>query len=54
MLGFVGQFFAGLIKAAVSRQREWLADASSVQFTRQTTGLGGALKKIAGLPTVRR
>jgi Zn-dependent protease with chaperone function len=50
VLGFVGQFFAGLIKAAVSRQREWLADASSVQFTRQTTGLAGALKKIAGLP----
>jgi Zn-dependent protease with chaperone function len=50
ILGFVGQFFAGLIKAAVSRQREWLADASSVQFTRQTTGLAGALKKIAGLP----
>ncbi len=51
ILGFVGQFFAGLIKAAVSRQREWLADASSVQFTRQTTGLEGALKKIAGVPT---
>jgi Zn-dependent protease with chaperone function len=51
VLGFVGQFFAALIKAGVSRQREWLADASSVQFTRQTTGLVGALKKIAGLPT---
>jgi Zn-dependent protease with chaperone function len=50
ILGFVGQFFAGLIKAAVSRQREWLADASSVQFTRQTSGLASALKKIAGLP----
>jgi Zn-dependent protease with chaperone function len=50
VLGFVGQFFAGLIKAAVSRQREWLADASSIQFTRQTTGLSGALKKIAGVP----
>jgi Zn-dependent protease with chaperone function len=50
VLGFVGQFFAGLIKAAVSRQREWLADASAVQFTRQTAGLEGALKKIAGLP----
>jgi Zn-dependent protease with chaperone function len=49
VLGFVGQFFAGLIKAAVSRQREWLADASSVQFTRQTVGLSGALKKIAGV-----
>lgn len=51
ILGFVGQFFARLIQAAVSRQREWLADASSVQFTRQTVGLEGALKKIAGLPT---
>jgi len=50
VVGFLGQFFAGLIKAAVSRQREWLADASSVQFTRQTAGLAGALKKIAGLP----
>lgn len=50
VLGFVGQFFAGLIEAAVSRQREWLADASSVQFTRQTVGLAGALKKIAGVP----
>jgi Zn-dependent protease with chaperone function len=51
VLGFVGQFFASIIKAAVSRQREWLADASSVQFTRQTAGLEGAFKKIAGLPT---
>ncbi|SHF48168.1 Zn-dependent protease with chaperone function [Jatrophihabitans endophyticus] len=50
VLGFVGQFFAGLIKAGVSRQREWLADASAVQFTRQTSGLAGALKKIGGLP----
>lgn len=50
VLGFVGQFFASLIKAAVSRQRELLADASAVQFTRQTAGLVGALKKIAGLP----
>lgn len=50
VLGFLGQFLAGLIKAAVSRQREWLADAASIQFTRQTQGLSGALKKIAGLP----
>ena len=49
VLGFVGVFFANIIKAAVSRQREWLADASAVQFTRQTTGLEGAFKKIAGL-----
>ena len=38
-----------MIKAGVSRQRELLADASAVQFTRQTTGLAGALKKIGGL-----
>lgn len=53
-LGFVGVFFANLIKAAVSRQREWLADASAVQFTRQTTGLEGALKKIGGIPAGSR
>lgn len=51
VLGFIGVFFANIIKAAVSRQRELLADASAVQFTRQTSGLVGALKKIAGLPS---
>jgi len=54
VVGFVGQFFAGWIKAAVSRQREWLADASAVQFTRQPEGLAGALTKIAGLPAGSR
>ncbi len=54
VLGFMGVFFANLIKAAVSRQREWLADASAVQFTRQTDGLEGALKKIGGIPTGSR
>lgn len=48
ILGWVGVFFARLIKAAVSRQREFLADASAVQFTRQTDGLADALKKIGG------
>jgi Zn-dependent protease with chaperone function len=48
--GFAGVFVARIIKAAVSRQREYLADASAVQFTRQTAGLTGALKKIAGVP----
>jgi len=50
VVGYVGLFFGRLIKAGVSRQREVLADASAVQFTRQTRGLAGALKKIAGLP----
>jgi Zn-dependent protease with chaperone function len=49
--GFIGVLVGRLIKAAVSRQREYLADASAVQFTRQTSGLVGALAKIAGLPT---
>lgn len=49
--GFIGVFFGRIIKAAVSRQREYLADASAVQFTRQTSGLAGALKKIGGLET---
>ena len=47
--GWIGVFFGRLIKAAVSREREYLADASAVQFTRQTEGLTGALKKIGGL-----
>lgn len=46
--GAAGMFFGRLIKARISRQREYLADASAVQFTRQTRGLSGALKKIAG------
>lgn len=49
IVGYVGLFFGRLIKAAVSRQREFLADASAVQFTRQTHGIAGALKKIGGL-----
>ncbi len=49
VIGFAGTFFGGLIKAAVSRQREYLADASSVQFTRNPGGIAGALKRIGGL-----
>jgi Zn-dependent protease with chaperone function len=46
-VGYVGLFFGRWIKAAVSRQREFLADASAVQFTRDPDSIGGALKKIA-------
>ena len=49
VVGYIGLFFGRMIKAGVSRTRESLADASAVQFTRQTVGLSGALKKIAGL-----
>ena len=49
VLGLVGAFFGRLIMAAVSRQREYLADASAIQFTRNPDGIGGALKKIGGL-----
>ncbi len=48
MIGFIGTVFGNLIKAMVSRQREFLADASAVQFTRNPEGIGGALKKIGG------
>ncbi len=48
ILGYVGVFFGNIIKAAVSRQREYLADASAVQFTREPQGIAGALKKIGG------
>ena len=49
IIGYVGVFFGKLIKSAVSRQREFLADASAVQFTRDPDGIAGALKKIGGL-----
>lgn len=46
LVGWIGVFFGTLIRAAVSRQREYLADASSVQYTRNPEGLAGALAKI--------
>jgi len=49
VIGYAGSFFGSLIKAAVSRQREYLADAASVQFTRNPSGIAGALKKIGSL-----
>jgi len=52
--GYSGLFCARMIKAAVSRQREFLADASAVQFTRQVEGILNALKKIGGHSTHSR
>jgi len=46
VIGYIGVFFGRLIQAAVSRQRETLADASAVQFTRNPEGIAGALFKI--------
>jgi Zn-dependent protease with chaperone function len=48
IIGYIGVFFANLIKSAVSRQREFLADASAVQYTRNPSGLAGALRRIGG------
>lgn len=48
-ISYAGVFCGALIRAAVSRQREYLADASAVQFTRNPAGIGSALKKIGGL-----
>jgi Zn-dependent protease with chaperone function len=49
VIGLVGVLLGRIIKCAISRQREFLADASSVQFTRNPDGIAGALKKIGGL-----
>ncbi|MEM7216899.1 MAG: M48 family metallopeptidase [Pseudomonadota bacterium] len=46
VIGYTGTFFGNLIKAAVSRQREFLADAAAVQFTRNPQGISRALQKI--------
>jgi len=46
LIGYVGLFFGRLIKSAVAREREFLADASSVQFTRNPDGIAGALDQI--------
>lgn len=48
LIGGIGWLFARWIRSAVSRQREYLADASAVQFTRNPDGIGGALKLIGG------
>jgi Zn-dependent protease with chaperone function len=48
LVGSIGVFFAKLLQAAVSRQREFLADASAVQFTRNPAGLANALRKVGG------
>ena len=48
-IGYIGVFFANLIKAAISRNREFLADSSAVQFIWNPAGIAGALKKIGGL-----
>src|SRR5690554_1603421 len=46
IIGYIGVFFGNIIKAAVSRQREYLADAAAVQFTRNPEALSGALQQI--------
>ena len=51
LCGAIGTLFGRLIQAAVSRQREFLADASAVQYTRNPSGIGGALRKIGGVPS---
>lgn len=52
--GFLGWLAGRMLKAAVSRQREFLADARAVQFTRSRDGLGGVLRKAAGEPGAMR
>ena len=48
VVGYSGTFFGNWTKSLISRQREYLADASAVQFTRSSEGIANALKKIGG------
>jgi Zn-dependent protease with chaperone function len=50
LVGYIGVFVSRMIQSAISRQREYLSDASAVQFTRNPTGIANALKKIGGFP----
>jgi len=54
VIGWLGQFFGAMIRSGVSRQREYLADASAVQFTRNPEGIGGALRTIGGVSAQSR
>ena len=54
LAGTIGAIFADMIKRAVSRQREFLADAAAVQFTRNPAGIAGALKVIGGFKSGSR
>ena len=54
LIGYIGVFFGRLIQSAVSRQREFLADASAVQFTRNPDGITGALKQIGAFANFKR
>jgi Zn-dependent protease with chaperone function len=54
VVGYCGQLFGRLIQAAVSRQREFLADAAAVQFTRNPSGIRDALRRLAGAPLAGR
>ena len=53
LIGLLGGLMAGLIKSAISKQKEYLADASAVQFTRNPEGIGDALKIIGGYAPAR-
>lgn len=54
VVGWVGWLAGRMLQASVSRQREFLADASAVKYTRQVDGIGGALRKIAGASPLPR
>ena len=54
VVGYLGWLAGRVLQAAVSRQREFGADASAVQYVRTVDGIGGVLRKIAGLPPMAR
>lgn len=53
-VGSIGELAARAIRAGVGRQREYFADAQAIEFTRSLDGLGGALRKVAGLAAAAR
>lgn len=50
VVGYAGWLAGRMLQASVARQREFHADAAAVQYARNVEGIGGALRKIAGLP----
>jgi Zn-dependent protease with chaperone function len=54
LIGYIGVFVSRMLQSAISRQREYLSDASAIQFTRNPTGIANALKKIGGFSSGTR
>ena len=52
LVAVVGYFFSSLMRFAISRKREYMADAGAAQMTRQPQALASALRKISKNPNI--